>query len=355
MGRILFCVCILLTAACAPVVVTVPAAGGDVLPAEAQRVIDRATATAAAYATAGAQATASELAARATSTAAAQLTLGALAVEQTRAALQLTAGAGAAMSTDIAAQRTQAAAQTQAWATPTAAALRTQAAYAATQAAGEQARAASVGEFWETLRAVLIVTLVVAGLTAITVLAVDRLTAVRIARLREQAAIAREAFRLLPPGHWAEWAPGEGYQVYTLPGLLDAPAAIVEHQPTQPSRVHGWRQAVRLFGWWGSQYGFTRAELMARGVVTDPAYRRLAGVLKAAGVLGDVIVPGKPGRQTGWRPEWNFARLADELSAGRLDAHLPTGESEPAVGCAVPNLTPAANLTQPDHPITEPV
>lgn len=53
----LLCVALALTA-CAPVVVTVPVGGGDVLPAEAQRVIDRATATAAVAATQAAQATA---------------------------------------------------------------------------------------------------------------------------------------------------------------------------------------------------------------------------------------------------------------------------------------------------------
>lgn len=57
MRRLLLLAALALTA-CAPVVVTVPAASGDVLPAEAQRVIDRATATAAVVATQAAQATA---------------------------------------------------------------------------------------------------------------------------------------------------------------------------------------------------------------------------------------------------------------------------------------------------------
>lgn len=59
MRRLLLLASLLLATACAPVVVTVPvASGGEVLPAEAQRVIDRATATAAVAATQAAQATA---------------------------------------------------------------------------------------------------------------------------------------------------------------------------------------------------------------------------------------------------------------------------------------------------------
>jgi hypothetical protein len=109
----------LLLAACAPVVVTVPAAGGsgDLLPAAAQRVIDRATATAGAVATQAAQATALRV-----------QTQEALTVEQTQVALQLTSAAGAALATDAAAVKMQDARATQVWATPTWAAVATDAA-----------------------------------------------------------------------------------------------------------------------------------------------------------------------------------------------------------------------------------
>jgi len=102
-----------------------------------------------------------------------------------------------------------------------------------------------------------------------------------VARMAQQAAIAREAFRLLPPGHWAERAPGEGYQVYALPGLLDAPATVIQNTPTTPDRAHAWRQSVRLFAWWGDMYGFGVRELgpAGAGVVTDPGWRALTKLL----------------------------------------------------------------------------
>lgn len=106
MKHLLLLACLLLTA-CAPVVVTVPASGGgDVLPAEAQRVIDRATATAGAVATQAAQATAWRVQTQEAITDA--QTLATLAAAQTQDVISQTAVAATS-----AAQATLAAAQTQ--------------------------------------------------------------------------------------------------------------------------------------------------------------------------------------------------------------------------------------------------
>ena len=347
MRLILLSLVCLLLAACSPAVYVTPGAG-DVLPVEAQRVIDRATATAAAVATQDAQATATDQSARETSTAAALGTLGALAARQTEVALSLTQGAGLAASTDTQAARTQAAQQTQAWATPTAAAMRAAATAQAAQDARRTAQAENVGKFWQTIRFIFAALLIVGGLTVIAVIAFDRVTAVRIARLAQQAVIAREAFRLLPPGHWAEWQPAEGYQVYALPGLLDAPATVIENAPTAPNRSHEWRQAVRLFCWWGDRYGFGIAKLGASGaaVVSDPAWRVLSKMLKGAGVLVDAPIPGQKGRTTTWADDWNYRRLFDDLGHGRLALPFPADDDPPKVAFTVPNMT--TQLAQPD-------
>lgn len=334
MARALLLAALLLTA-CSPAVYYVTP--GAVLPVEAGRIVDAATATAAAAASQAALATATGISARETATAGRQATLDALAARQTEVSLSLTQQAGQGAATATTAARTQSAGASQAWATPTAAAMRTQAAAAATDRARQQEAAASVAEFWRTLRTVLVALLIVAGLTAITVVAIDRITALRVARLREQAAIAREAFRLLPPGHWAEWEPASGYQVYQLPGPLDEPAVIIENATGTPSRDHAWRQAVRLFAWWGDRYGFGLRELgpAGAGVVTDPAWRVLARLLKDAGVLVELAMGGRKGRVTAWAPGWSFQRLADEMSHGQLQLPYPKGDA-PKVAFAVP-------------------
>jgi hypothetical protein len=328
-------------AACSPAVYVTPGAG-DVLPVQAQRIIDAATATAGAQATQAAQATATGQSARETATAASLGTLGALAARQTEVALSLTQGAGLAAATDTQAARTQAAGQTQAWATPTAAAMRAQATAQAADNARRAAQAESASQFWATVRTLIIALLIVAGLSAICVAVVDALTRIRVARLAEQAAIAREAFRLLAPGHWAEWQAGDGYRVYPLPGLLDEPAAIIENAPTTPDRAHAWRQAVRLFAWWGDRYGFGVRELgpAGAGVVTDPAWRCLSKLLKGAGVLAELPIPGQKGRATAWAPDWNYRRLHDDLGHGRLTLPYPADSPAPEVRYTVPNTTP---------------
>lgn len=328
-----------LLAACSPqVVYLTPAGPGDVLPVEAQRVIDHATATAAAAATQAAQASATDQSARETSTAVAQLTQDALAVEQTRAALQLTVSAGAGLATDAASAKTQAAHETQAWATPTAAAMHTQAAVTSADTARAQADAASLAEFWQTVRTVCVALLIVAGLSWIAVTVIDRISRIYVARLRERAAIAREAFRLLPPGHWAEWQDGDGYRVYELPGPPGEPPTIVDNVIPNVDRAHAWRHAVRLFAWWGDRYGFGIASLGPAGarVVSDPDWRVLSKLLKEAGVLAEVAMDGKRGRTTAWAESWSFARLADELGDGRLALPFPAHDEAPKVAFAVP-------------------
>jgi hypothetical protein len=338
----------LLAAGCAPVAldlrVTPAAANGVILPEQAQRAIDAYTATARVEATQDAQATATRIAAGEMATAARQSTRDALEGQQTQAALQMTQAAATSAQADTAQARTQAAHQTQAWATPTAAAMRTQAAAAAIDYARQQAQASSVGEFWQTVRFVIVALLIVGGLTSIAVVVVDRLASIRVQTLREKAAIAREAFRILPPGHWAEWQPGAGYQVYTLPGHLDAPATIIENARPTPNRAHEWRQAVRLFCWWGDRYGFGIREIgpapTGAGVVSDPDWRILSKMLKGAGVLAEVSIPGKKGNKTAWAPEWGYPRLHDELGHGRLALPFPTEGDAPKVAFTVPNTTP---------------
>jgi hypothetical protein len=343
----LFALFALLLAACAPTSfdTRVKTDSGDVLPVEAGRIVDAATATAARIGTQNAQATATDVSSRATATAARQGTLDALAARQTEVSLQMTAAAGVAIATDGAASRTQAFQASQAAATPTAQALKTQQAAAAAQDARRTAQAENVAEFWQTLRTILTLLFVVGGLSAITVAAFDAITRIRVARLAQQAVIARESFRLLAPSHWAEWEAGQGYQVYQLPGsqaIADGDnLTIIENTPTQPDREFKWRQAVRLFCHYGDMHGFGIAKLGASGaaVVSDPGWRVLSKMLKSAGVLADVPIPGQKGRATAWAPDWNYRRLFDDLGHARLSLPFPAEEDPPKVAFTVPNMT----------------
>lgn len=343
MRRILLVICVFL-AACSPVVVTVPA-GGDVLPAQAQRIIDQATATAAVVATQAAQATADEVVARATSTTGALQTRDALVVKQTQVALQLTSAAGAALATDGASVKTQAAGQTAAWSTPTAAAIRTQAAIDEREQQRRQASADSAAEFWRTLRATLnallqaMVEMFRYALLALIVLAVLRaLTQIFVFLQRQKAIIAREAFRILAPGHWAEWDSRQGYQVYPLPGNLDAPPVLLANPAYTAHRAQAWRHALRLFTWWGDRYGFGLRDLgpAGAGVVTDPVWRKLSRLLKDAGVLAEVPVPGQKGKVTTWADPWDFRTFCEELGGLQPPLTFPTDEDAPEVRLAVP-------------------
>jgi hypothetical protein len=334
------------------VIVVTPSAG-DVLPVEAQRIVDRATATAGAAATHVANITAQAQAARATSTAAAELTRDALAVEQTRAALSLTVAAGQAQATTSAAERTRAAQDTQAArqaaqdatraaATPTAAAIASQSALQATQRAADGIRREATSQFWDWIRWTTVIVIVSVAATFCVVVLARGIAYVKVEYQREQAAIAREAFRVLAPGHWAEYTPGRGYDVFPLPALLDAPPTIVENVVSTPSRAHAWRQAARLFAWWGELRGFGLRDLgpAGAGVVTDPAWRAMVRLFKSAGILAERAAPGGRGRVTAWADGWDFRRLADGLAKGGDVLPFPTDTDPPAIAFTVVNTTP---------------
>jgi hypothetical protein len=356
---------IALTACAAPtpatVQVVITASAGDVLPAEAIRILDRETATAAAAGTQAALATAGELAARATATTAALQTRDAMAIEQTRVALQLTAGAGAALATDAAAVRTASAQATQvahvqaldatrAAATPTAAALATQNAYSATQRAQDAAQREAAGQFWDWVRWTTVISIISLAATFCVVVLVRGIAYVWVEYQREQAAIARDAFRLLAPGHWAEYVPGDGYQVYPLPALLSESATIIENVVSTPSRVHAWRYAARRFAFLGDTLGFGVRDLgpAGAGVVSDPAWRVMVRLFKRAGILEDRTVPGIRGRVTAWADGWDFRRLEDELRRGDV-LPFPTDADPPAVA-----QTPIPTTPQPTQHTTTP-
>lgn len=347
--RLLLLLPLLLTAcAGAPVIVYVtPPANTDsvLLPEQIQRAADAYTATARAQATQAAQTTATDQSSRATATTARMATLDALAGRQTEAALSLTQQAGQAGSTVTTAVQTERAGQTQAWATPSAVAVRTQAALSAAASAQAQADSASVSEFWRTLRFVILALLIVGGLTVVAVAGYSRYTAVQIARMRETAAVAQSAFRVLAPGHWAEYTPDEGYQVYQLPGGTDEPPTIIENAVANPSRLHAWRQAVRLAGWWAERYGFGIRDIgpPGRAVISDGHWRQIfggGGVLRVAGAVVDRPTEGEKGKKAGWAPEWSYARLSDDLSHGRLDHLFPADLEVPKVAFTVPTTPP---------------
>lgn len=342
MRRLALLLATLALTACAPVVITVAAPVTpivrDLSPQEAMGVVIDATNTAAAVATRDAYATAGEQNARATSTTAAQLTREALQVEQTRTALQITVAAAAGLATDGAAVRTQSAQQTQAWATPTAAAMRTQAAVTVADRQREQASAESAAAFWNLLRWVLLAAIAGIVIVVCVLILVRGVAFIFMETIRERAAVAREAFKILAPGHWAEWTATSGYQVYQLPGALDAPPTIVENAIVSPSRLHAWRHTVRLFAWWGDRYGFGVRDLAAAGagVVTDPVWRDLSKLLKDAGALDEVRRDGQKGRVTAWADGWDYRRFADELDSGRLELPFPEKGDPPKVAFAVP-------------------
>jgi hypothetical protein len=319
-----------------------PAGPSDVLPVEAGHIVAVASATAAQQATEDARATAADVSGRQTATASFAGTEDGLAARETLAAVTMTLQAAQAEFTQQAAQNTGNYRASQAAQTPTAAAVKTQTALTAIVDARQQMQAESWAEFWQTIRLMIVALLAVFGLSFICVAVLDAVTRIKLARMAQQAVIARESFRLLAPGHWAEWAPGDGYSVYPLPGLLDAPAAVIENTPTTPDKAHAWRQAVRLFAWWGDKYGFGVRELgpAGAGVVTDPSWRVLSKLLRAAGVLAEVSTPGEKGKKTGWAADWNYQRLHDELGHGPLTLAYPADDPAPEVRFTVPNTTP---------------
>jgi hypothetical protein len=310
-------------------------------PEEASRIVLDATSTARVAATQLAEARGTAYAAQATSTAAYRSTQDNLTVLATSQALAIMAGEATQAAQDALDARRMAQVTTYAAQTPTMAAIATQGALSATQAAMSQARAESAAEFWAWLRWTTVIGLASLALSFCVVVLTRGLSYVITEYQREQASIAREAFRLLAPGHWAEYTPGDGYRVYPLPGLLDAPATVIDNTPTTPDRAHAWRQAVRLFCEWGDRYGFTIGRLGASGagVVSDPAWRTLTRLLRDAGVLADTALPGQKGRATAWAPGWDRRRLFDDLAHGRLVLPYPADTDPPAVAHTVPNMT----------------
>lgn len=190
-------------AACAPVVYVTPGAGGELLPEQIQRAADAYTATARVMATQAAQATGTGVAARETATGAAQGTLGALAAQQTDVALELTQGAALAAATDAAGVKTQSAGQTQAWATPTAAALVALVRATATAAARSEAKSAvdlQRAQDVATARAWLLLIvgiLFLAGLASALIFGLSDLLSARARLISAEAALAEVQARQL--------------------------------------------------------------------------------------------------------------------------------------------------------------
>lgn len=342
---LLFPILIVLSA-CAPAVVILTPDGseGGVLPVEAQRVIDRATATAGAVATQAAFATATERSASSSATAASHATWDNLALAQTQAAMGATSNAIAAAATDAAARASATSAAAAAWATPTIAAMRTQAAIAIGQARRQQAAADSAAEFWQTLRVILLVVVASLGVVTCVLLWVAGRSLMRMAEMAQRAAIARAAFRVLSPGHWAEYEPDDGYRVYPLPGLLNAPAAVVDNIPTATDREHAWRRTFRAFCWAGEQWGFGMRTLSGLDspyrVVSEPGWRQLRRILKNSGVLGG----GNDG--TYWEGGWDYRTFSDALSSGRLSLpHPDTDAPDVDLGRVSHTTTPSSATT----------
>lgn len=347
MYRLLVISCLLL-AACSPVVVTVPAAGGELLPEQIQRAADAYTATARVQATQAAAATGAAVSARETSTAAALGTLSALAVHQTESALQLTQLAGAAVATDQAAAKTQAAAQTYAWATPTFAAIRTQAALElalaqsdATVAAARavQAQADADGRAGVFMAAALAVFLGLAALFAVAVFYLQQREEARLSVLKdvefEKVERARaDTERAKIEAIKACIVEREGRPFLLTPGgrlvpMLEGP------QPTTAGHRHRWLSAIKRAVYAGIELGlasggkprFGERDLAgergvwivnADGTPNSTGYRQINQILRRAGVWTTA------GRDTAFAREWTAARFEQEIDLLHLE--LPEGE-----------------------------
>jgi len=354
----------LLLAACAaaPVIVYVtPAPAGPLDYLSAGEIVRVATVTAAAQATDSARATAERLVTQqALADARDAATLSAA---QTQSALNVALQAGQATQAaqGTAAVQTQAAGQTQAWATPTWAALRTQAAAersgiaasaTAISQASERAQAGVDGYrgLWGALVAVATVAALVAG--AIAVYFYFQREDARLATLRQaeaekadrerletdRAAVELERARLEllksmmierdgPP--WVI-SPG-GRLVPMLPGGL---AAV-----SQPNLAHDWRwrAAIKKTVFCGiaktAEKGspqFGERDLAGRepescwvtgpdGRPSSTGYRQVAGILRKMGIW---ITSG---RDTVFAPEWNAERFEREFDHLPLP-ELPAGE-----------------------------
>lgn len=141
-----------LTACIAPGPAPVTPIARQISAQEAGVIILDATNTAAAVATAGALATATEISARSTSTSAWRATQDGLTIAQTMTALDLTRAAGQAAATEVAGVKTQAAGQTATWGPPTLQAVATRAAATERASVAADAAATAEAEFRQTLR-----------------------------------------------------------------------------------------------------------------------------------------------------------------------------------------------------------
>lgn len=361
MKRLLLLACLLLTA-CVPAVVTVevtaPAVSdvelpGDVLPVEAQRVIDRATATAGAVATQAAVMTAAEVSARTTSTAAVMLTREALEVVQTQAAITLTVQAGAIAATGTRAAQTQAARQTSPWATATWSAVATQRVVelasvqaTATEIAVRAGKSAATGDL---LTGLVQVMLVAALLTALAVGSVCVWWANRRQQIRtetyqamqdEQLERARaETNRVKAAAVQAMIVEREtGPYLITASGLVPLlPGGhVVQAQPNRAFEWR-WRSACKAAVYTGVALGerqnktarFGERDLAsaehpyvvnADGSPSSAGYRDIQRLLVRAGVWVAVDRKG-----TGWARGWTLDRFETEFDQLALP-DLPAGE-----------------------------
>lgn len=342
MIRFLILFALLILTACAPAYPLPQGGSGDILPAEAQRVIDQATATAGAVATRGAMATEAAQIAQATSTAGALATRDSLQVEQTRSALQITEQAAAAIIARDQAQQTQAQAATHAAATPTAEALRNQ--IRADQIAADQAEQARAdwAAFWNALGDTIVFVVLIGGLSlTVAIIGAFALRAWAIF-IAAQAQIAREAFKMLPPSHYADYdTRAGGYRVLPMPALNAPPDVIdIDPQASAGGWASGWKRAYRLYVFWGDRFGFGIRDLGPKGVgvVSDPDWRRLNDRLVAKGVLVVRMIDrgGKKVRVTTWADQMSLARFYDDYGNGRIALPLPADEEPPTVKGELP-------------------
>lgn len=314
---------------------TVPASN-DVLPAEAQRVIDRATATAGAVATGLYHSQATAQADRVTATAVALETRASLGVQQTQVALQVIQAAIHAQETQSAIDHEQAALVV----TITAEAARIKAIQGELALEERRNRIASWEAFWMSAGDTVIFLAWIAGLTAIVYIFLTLALVAWSRYLQMRAFVAREAFKVLPPNHYADYDPRSGYTVNVMPRLTDGQdQAIIEVLPKATNWNSGWRRAYRLHAFWGDRFGFSLSALVTFArVESDPAWRKLNAAFVAKNLIGDTLIEkdGRRVRATGWVGNWNLAKFVEEYAAGRLVLPLPSGEDPPTVADTLP-------------------
>lgn len=355
---------ILLTTACASApmqVIYVTPDTGELLPVEAQRVIDHATATAAALATDSARATAVRLVTvQALQDARDAATLSAA---QTQSALDVALQAGAATqgAQSTAAVQTVAAGQTQAWATPTWAALRTQAAAersgisasaTAISVASDRSQAGADGyrNLWGAAVAIAgLAMLVLAALAvywanerwkarqaALDAVEAEKLDRERLATEREQVALARMKLELMRDlmieRDGRPWLlMDDGRLAPMLPGDLTP----VSH----PNQARGWRwrAAIKKTVFCGIALGaesgapqFGERDLAGdapekRWVVNPDGKPSSTGYRKVNRILRQMGIWITSGKDTVFAPEWNAERFEREFDHLPLP-DLPEGE-----------------------------